>query len=480
MLSASDCEAILHVYMEKGEEVCNMLDGIFAFVLVDTRTSPPTWIAGRDPIGVLPMYYGYRADGSVMFASEMKCLVDECPTFELFPPGHLMTSADTAPRRWYNPTWVTDASIPREPLDLTTLREKFEGAVVKRMMCDVPYGVLLSGGLDSSLVASIASRHAKKRVESGEELDAWWPRLHTFSIGLKGSPDLENARLVAEFLGTVHHEYTFTLEEGLDAVSEVIQMVETYDITSIRASTPMYLMSRKIKALGVKMVLSGEGADEIFGGYLYFHKAPDAKQFHEETVRKMQALHLFDCNRANKSTSAWGVEARVPFLDKEFVNYSMQIDPQEKMIKDGRIEKWMVRAAFDTPDDPYLPKQVLWRQKEQFSDGVGYSWIDTLKDVSEKTITDAQMASAAKRFPHNTPGTKEGYWYREIFESHFKGHKSALETVPGGPTVACSTATAVEWDASFKLLADASGRAVGGVHVDAYATEPASKKAKTQ
>jgi asparagine synthase (glutamine-hydrolysing) len=425
------------------------------------------------------MYYGYRPDGSILFASEMKCMIDECPTFELFPPGHLMTNEDKTPRRWYKDEWTAE-QLPSNPLDLKQLRDNLEGAVVKRMMCDVPYGVLLSGGLDSSLVASIASRHAKKRVESGEELDAWWPRLHTFSIGLKGSPDLANARVVAEFLETAHHEYHFTLEEGLDAVKEVIQAVETYDITTIRASTPMYLMARKIKALGVKMVLSGEGADEVFGGYLYFHKAPNKEEFHNETCRKVKALHQYDCNRANKSTSAWGVEARVPFLDKGFVGSSMLIDPEEKMCKNGRIEKWMVRKAFDTPDQPYLPDSVLWRQKEQFSDGVGYSWIDTLKEVAEAAITDAQMASAEKRFPVNTPTTKEGYRYREIFEEIFKGHNSAIDTVPGGPTVACSSAKAVEWDESFKRLADASGRAVGGVHVDAYETEPATKKAKTK
>jgi len=495
--SKSDCEAILHVWMEHGEAVCNMLDGIFAFVLVDTRTSPPTWIAARDPIGVLPMYFGYRPDGSIMFASEMKCLVDECPTFELFPPGHVMTSADTAgPRRWYNPKWVSDSALevpvfPSTPLDLVGLREKFEASVVKRMMCDVPYGVLLSGGLDSSLVASIVSRHAKKRVESGEVSDAWWPRLHTFSIGLKGSPDLANAQVVADFLGTVHHEYTFTLEEGLDAVSEVIYGVETYDITTIRASTPMFLMTRKIKALGVKMVLSGEGADELFGGYLYFHKAPSKEEFHTETCSKMKKLHMYDCNRANKSTSAWGVEARVPFLDKEFVRYSMDIDPAEKMCKgdlpgrDGcSMEKWVLRKAFDTKDEPYLPESVLWRQKEQFSDGVGYSWIDTLKDFAETQVTDAQMASAAKRFPVNTPMTKEGYRYRDIFEERFKGHKSAVESVPFELSVACSTGKAIEWDASFAAIVggDASGRAVGGVHIDAYAdvAESPTKKAKTK
>jgi len=360
------------------------------------------------------------------------------------------------------------------------------------MMCDVPYGVLLSGGLDSSLVASIVSRHAKKRIEEGEQNDAWWPRLHTFSIGLKGSPDLANARVVADFLGTVHHEYNFTLEEGLDAVAEVIQMVETYDITSIRASTPMFLMARKIKALGVKMVLSGEGADEIFGGYLYFHKAPNREEFHTETCSKMKKLHLYDCNRANKSTSAWGVEARVPFLDKEFVRYSMDIEPTEKMCvkrelapgQEGSMEKWILRKAFDTKENPYLPDSVLWRQKEQFSDGVGYSWIDTLKEVAESSVSDAQMASAAKRFATNTPLTKEGYRYREIFEEKFKGHKSAVEAVPFEVSVACSTGKAIEWDESFKKIVggDDSGRSIMGVHLDAYADQdaPPAKKSKTQ
>jgi len=466
-LTDSDCEAILHVYKEHGEAVCNMLDGIFSFVLFDTRTSPPTWLAGRDPIGVTPLYYGHRADGSIMFASEMKCLVDECPTFQLFPPGHLMTQADQAPRRWFDPEWFNE-SIPTTPLDLNVLREKFETAVVKRMMCDVPYGVLLSGGLDSSLVASIVNRHARKRTEDGSASEAWWPRLHTFSIGLIGSPDLAAARKVAAHLGTVHHEYNFTLEEGNDAISEVINSIETYDVTTIRAGTPMYLMSRKIKALGVKMVLSGEGADEIFGGYLYFWKAPNKEEFHVETCHKLKALHQFDCARANKTTSAWGVEARVPFLDKSFVQYSMSIDPEEKMCKNGRIEKWMVRKAFDTPEDPYLPQEVLWRQKEQFSDGVGYSWIDHLKEVAEKEITDAQMAAAANRFPVNTPATKEAYRYRQMFETHFKSKASAIDSVPGGPSIACSTAKAVEWDESFKKCLDNSGRSVAGVHAAAY------------
>lgn len=466
-ITDNDCEAILHTWMEDGENVCNMIDGIFAFVIVDTRQSPPAFIAARDPLGVIPMYYGHRADGSIMFASEMKCLVDECVSFEIFPPGHLITTADNAPRRWYNPKWI-DESIPSCSLNLSIIRSHLEAAVIKRMMCDVPYGVLLSGGLDSSLVASIVNRYSRTRVENDGKSEAWWPRLHTFSIGLVDSPDLVAARKVSEYLGTVHHEYNFTIQEGIDAIPEVINAVETYDVTTIRASTPMYLMSRKIKAMGVKMVLSGEGADEIFGGYLYFWKAPSKEEFHMETCRKLKALHLFDCARANKSTAAWGVEARVPFLDKTFVEHAMSLDPEEKMCKNGRIEKWVLRKAFDTPDNPYLPHDVLWRQKEQFSDGVGYAWIDALQQYAEKNISDTQMEAASEIFSHNTPVTKEAYWYREIFENCFKCNEDATSTVPGGKTIACSTPSAIAWDESFQNRLDNSGRSVHGIHKNAY------------
>jgi len=468
----SDCEVILPLYLEKGEACVHDLDGVFAFVLSDARTGE--FLVARDAIGVIPLYYGVGRDGALWFASELKAIEAVCERFEVFPPGHLYTSRSGGPVRWYQPDWF-DEAVPERPVDLDRLRQAFEDAVVKRLMSDVPWGVLLSGGLDSSLVASIASRHASRRVENQGRSAAWWPRVHSFSIGLEGSPDLAAAEKVAAFLDTVHHAYTFTLQEGIDALHDVIYHLETYDVTTIRASTPMYLMSRKIRAMGVKMVLSGEGADEIFGGYLYFHKAPGPADFHLETVQKLQTLHMFDCLRANKSTSAWGVEARVPFLDKNFLAEAMTLDPTDKLSgthPDGaRIEKYILRKAFDDPDRPWLPPEILWRQKEQFSDGVGYSWIDSLRDLSEREVTDTQMERAAFRFPVNTPMTKEAYFYRNIFEEHFES-ASARETVPGGPSIACSTAKAIEWDAAFQDSADPSGRAVAGVHNAAYAGDP--------
>ncbi|PAN25183.1 hypothetical protein PAHAL_4G282300 [Panicum hallii] len=460
--TGSDCEVIAHLYEEYGEEFVDMLDGMFSFVLLDTRDK--TFIAARDAIGICPLYMGWGLDGSVWFSSEMKALSDDCERFVAFPPGHLYSSKTGALRRWYNPPWFSE-SIPSTPYNALLLREMFEKSVIKRLMTDVPFGVLLSGGLDSSLVASVASRH----LEETKAASQWGNKLHTFCIGLKGSPDLKAAREVADYLNTVHHEFHFTVQEGIDALEEVIYHTETYDVTTIRASTPMFLMSRKIKSLGVKMVLSGEGSDEIFGGYLYFHKAPNKKEFHEETCRKIKALHLYDCLRANKATSAWGVEARVPFLDKSFIDVAMDIDPEWKMIRRdlGRIEKWVIRNAFDDEKRPYLPKHILYRQKEQFSDGVGYSWIDGLKDHASQHVSDSMMMNASFVYPENTPTTKEGYYYRMIFEKFFP-KPAARSTVPGGPSVACSTAKAVEWDAAWSKNLDPSGRAALGVHDAAY------------
>ncbi|TYJ04237.1 hypothetical protein E1A91_A12G079400v1 [Gossypium mustelinum] len=460
--TGSDCEVIAHLYEEYGEDFVDMLDGMFSFVLLDTRDK--SFIAARDAIGITPLYIGWGLDGSVWFASEMKALSDDCEQFMSFLPGHIYSSKQGALRRWYNPPWYSE-KIPSTPYDPKVLREAFEKAVFKRLMTDVPFGVLLSGGLDSSLVAAVAAR----QLANSEVACQWGSQLHTFCIGLKGSPDLKAAKEVADYIGTRHHEFHFTVQEGIDALEEVIYHIETYDVTTIRASTPMFLMSRKIKSLGVKMVLSGEGSDEIFGGYLYFHKAPNKEEFHEETCRKIKALHLYDCLRANKSTSAWGLEARVPFLDKEFINIAMSIDPEWKMIRPdlGRIEKWILRNAFDDDKKPYLPKHILYRQKEQFSDGVGYSWIDGLKDHANKQVTDAMLINANFIYPENTPTTKEGYYYRTIFEKFFPKN-AARSTVPGGPSVACSTAKAVEWDAAWSENPDPSGRAALGVHASAY------------
>lgn len=468
--TGSDCEVIAHLYEEYGEDFVHMLDGMFSFVLLDTRDK--SYIAARDAIGITPLYMGWGLDGSVWFASEMKALSDDCEQFMSFLPGHIYSSKTGGLRRWYNPSWFSE-SIPSTPYDPLVLRHAFEKAVIKRLMTDVPFGVLLSGGLDSSLVAAVASRH----LADSEAYCQWGSQLHTFCIGLKGSPDLTAAKEVAKYLGTRHHEFYFTVQEGIDALEEVIYHIETYDVTTIRASTPMFLMSRKIKSLGVKMVLSGEGSDELFGGYLYFHKAPNKEEFHEETCRKIKALHLYDCLRANKSTSAWGLEARVPFLDKEFIDVAMSIDPKEKMIQRdiGRIEKWVLRKAFDDEEKPYLPKHILYRQKEQFSDGVGYSWIDGLKDHANKLVTDSMLTNANFVYPENTPATKEAYYYRTIFEKFFPKSAARL-TVPGGPSVACSTAKAVEWDASWSKNLDPSGRAALGCHEAAYEEDAVDTK----
>lgn len=468
----SDCEVILHLYREHDYNFLNQLNGIFAFVLVDETRN--RYIVARDHMGICPLYMGRDADGAVWVASELKALHDVCVTFEDFPPGHVYVSDRDEFIKWYNPKWHDEDWVPTPPLDLVKLREQFEAAVTRQLMSDVPYGVLLSGGLDSSLVSAIAARICSKRIEDDQKSSAWWPKLHSFSVGLKGSPDLIFARQVADYLQTIHHEFIFTVEEGIDALSDVIYHLETYDTTTIRASTPMYLMSRKIKCLGVKMVLSGEGSDEMFGGYLYFHKCPNKEEFQKETVRKLKGLYKFDCLRANKSTAAWGVEARVPFLDKEFLDYVMtEINPQDKMCgRNGsdRIEKWCLREAFKG----YLPDNVLWRQKEQFSDGVGYSWIDGLKAYAEKQVSDTELANAKHRFPHNTPQTKENFLFRSIFEKHFP-QQSAREAVPGGPSVACSTPTALLWDASFQKYADCSGRSVAGVHNAAYTSDHRDK-----
>ena len=460
--TSSDCEPILPLYERHGAGFLNKLSGIFAFVLYDRRTND--FLIARDPIGVEPLYTGRDEHGNLHVASEMKALIRFCRVIEDFPPGHYLTRSLEKPVRYYTPGWRSFEAVEHLPLDLPVLRKALEAAVHQQLMCDVPFGVLISGGLDSSVISAITQRFAPNRVEENDRTQAWWPRLHSFAIGLDGSPDLAMARKAASSIGTVHHEFRFTLQEGLDAIRDVIYHIETYDVTSIRASTPMYLMMRRIKAMGIKMVLSGEGADEVFGGYLYFHKAPNAREFHEETVRKLDLLHKYDCLRANKSTAAWGVEIRVPFLDREFLDIAMAFNPAEKMTGPGRMEKYPLRKAFEG----YLPDEILWRQKEQFSDGVGYRWIDTLKTVTTERISDTQMTNARYRFPYNTPATKEAYFYREIFESHFPG-EAAAACVPGGPSIACSTPAAIAWDASFARNADPSGRAVRDVHRDANA-----------
>jgi asparagine synthase (glutamine-hydrolysing) len=459
----SDCEVILPLYRKYGHDFLNQLEGMFAFVLWDDAAG--RWLVARDPIGIIPLYYGHDAHGNLYFGSELKALAPVCKDAREFPPGHYWASGDAEPTRYYHPGWREYASVKDGPTDRTALRAAFENAVKSHMMSDVPYGVLLSGGLDSSLVAAIAKKYAARRVEEDEKTEAWWPQLHSFAVGLLESPDLKAAREVAAHIGTVHHEFHFTVQEGIDALSDVVYHLETYDVTTIRASTPMYLMARRIRAMGIKMVLSGEGSDELFGGYLYFHKAPNAEALHEETVRKLDNLHLFDCLRANKSMSAWGVEARVPFLDRSFIDVAMSLNPDVKLSgkQRGRIEKQFLREAFAG----YLPDKILWRQKEQFSDGVGYSWIDSLKAYAEANVSDAQFESARFRFPYNTPATKEAYFYRELFERHYP-QAWAAECVPGGPSVACSTAAALEWDASLKNIVDPSGRAVQAVHDQAY------------
>ncbi len=460
-LTESDCEIILALYCQKGPDFLEDLNGIFAFALYDSVND--IYLMGRDHIGICPLYTGHDEHGNFYVASEMKALMGVCNHVEEFPPGHLLLSTEGAPRRYYWRDWMEYDAVRENTSCITDLRRALEDAVERQLMSDVPYGVLLSGGLDSSIISAVAKKYAAKRVESGGLEDAWWPQLHSFAIGLEGSPDLAAAQKVADHIGSIHHNFTFTIQEGLDAVRDVIRHVETYDVTTIRASTPMYLMARKIKSMGVKMVLSGEGADEVFGGYLYFHKAPDAREFHEETVRKLMMLSKYDCLRANKSLAAWGVEGRVPFLDKEFLDTAMRLNPADKMCTDGRMEKHILRKAFED----YLPPEVAWRQKEQFSDGVGYGWIDTLREVAEREVSDTQMSNARYRFPINTPVTKEAYYYRVIFQEFFP-LDSAARCVPEGPSVACSTPTAIKWDQAFAKMIDPSGRAVKDVHKDSY------------
>ncbi|EZH72984.1 asparagine synthetase B [Aquimarina atlantica] len=457
----SDCEIILALYEQKGVDFLDDLNGIFAFALYDVEKN--TYLIARDHMGIIPLYMGWDQNGTFYVASELKALEGVCTKIELFPPGHYLSSEEKEPKKWYVRDWSDYEAVKENQTSIDELRDALEAAVHRQLMSDVPYGVLLSGGLDSSVTSAIAKKYSEKRIESDDTKDAWWPKLHSFSVGLEGSPDLKAAQKVADHIGTIHHEIKFTIREGLDAIKDVIYNLETYDITTIRASTPMYLMARVIKSMGVKMVLSGEGADEIFGGYLYFHKAPNAKEFHEETVRKLNKLHMYDCLRANKSLAAWGIEGRVPFLDKEFMDVAMRINPKDKMINGERMEKWVIRKAFES----YLPESVAWRQKEQFSDGVGYSWIDTLKEIVEVEVTDEQMANAHFRFPIQTPQNKEEFYYRTIFEGHFPSDTAAL-SVPQEPSVACSTKIALEWDEAFKNMNDPSGRAIANVHEEAY------------
>ncbi|HEX6923864.1 MAG TPA: asparagine synthase B [Longimicrobiaceae bacterium] len=457
----SDCEVILPLYAEHGTDFLDMLNGIFAFVLYDAERN--RYLVARDHMGIVPLYTGYDEEGNLHVASEMKALVPVCRTVTEFPPGHFLDSEIGEPRPYYHRAWRDYEAVKDGPRDPRLIREALEAAVKRQLMSDVPYGVLLSGGLDSSIIAAAAKKFAGRRVEDQDRSEAWWPQLHSFAIGLEGAPDLKAAREVADFIGSVHHEFHFTVQEGIDALSDVIHHLETYDVTTIRAATPMYLMARRIRAMGIKMVLSGEGSDEIFGGYLYFHRAPDPRSFHEETVRKLDRLHWYDCLRANKAMAAWGVEARVPFLDKEFMDVAMSLDPAVKMAGPGRMEKQILREAFED----LLPPSVAWRQKEQFSDGVGYSWIDSLKAYAEEQVSDRELENAVYRFPHNTPDTKEAYFYRAIFDEHFP-LPSCAETVPGGKSVACSTPEALAWDASLSAITDPSGRAVRGVHLSAY------------
>ena len=460
--TGSDCEVILALYRDKGQDFLEELSGIFAFALYDVEKD--AFLIARDPIGVIPLYIGFDdADGKVYVASELKALEGQCERYEPFLPGHFYWSREPGVKRWYTRDWMEYDAVKDGPASVLELREALMDAVKRQLMSDVPYGVLLSGGLDSSVISAIAEKYSAMRIEDDSRTRAWWPRLHSFAVGLKGAPDLAKARLVAECIGTVHHEINYTIQEGLDALRDVIYYTETYDVTTVRASTPMYLLARVIKSMGIKMVLSGEGADEIFGGYLYFHKAPSAREFHEETVRKLSKLHLYDCLRANKSLSAWGVEGRVPFLDKEFLDVAMRLNPEAKMCPGKTIEKRLVREAFAD----LLPEEIVWRQKEQFSDGVGYSWIDTLKRITSEAVSDEQMAHAAERFPVHPPQCKEEYYYRSIFAELFPS-ESAARAVPSEASVACSTAIALEWDAAFKNRNDPSGRAVAGVHEQAY------------
>jgi asparagine synthase (glutamine-hydrolysing) len=457
----SDCEVILALYQEKGVDFLDEMNGIFGFTIYDAEKDE--YFVARDHMGIIPLYMGWDKNGTFYVASELKALEGTCTKIQLFPPGHYLHSSDGELKRWYSRDWMEYDAVKENETSIQEIKEALEAAVHRQLMSDVPYGVLLSGGLDSSVTSAIAKKYAQKRIESDDQADAWYPQLHSFSVGLDGSPDLAAAQKVAKHIGTVHHEIKFTIQEGLDAIKDVVYNLETYDITTIRASTPMYLMARVIKSMGIKMVLSGEGADELFGGYLYFHKAPNAREFHEETVRKLSKLHMYDCLRANKSLASWGIEGRVPFLDKEFMDVAMRINPQDKMINGERMEKWVVRKAFED----MLPESVAWRQKEQFSDGVGYSWIDTLKIVVNEEVSDEQLANAKFRFPLQTPTSKEEFYYRSIFEEHFPSDAAAL-CVPQEASVACSTQIALEWDAAFKNMNDPSGRAVANVHSDAY------------
>lgn len=459
--TGSDCEVILALYRDKGIDFLEDLSGIFAFALYDAERDE--FLIARDPIGVIPLYIGYDDDGKVYVSSELKALEGQCDRYEPFLPGHYYWSREPGMKRYYKRDWFSYDAVKDNAASVTDIHDALEAAVKRQLMSDVPYGVLLSGGLDSSVISAIAEKFSERRIEDDDKERAWWPRLHSFAVGLKGAPDLAKAKLVADYIGTVHHEINYTIQEGLDAIRDVIYFIETYDVTTVRASTPMYLLARVIKSMGIKMVLSGEGADEIFGGYLYFHKAPSPKAFHEETVRKLSKLYMYDCLRANKSLSAWGVEGRVPFLDKEFLDVAMRTNPEAKMCPGKTIEKRIVREAFAN----MLPDEVAWRQKEQFSDGVGYSWIDTLKKITSDQVSDEQMAHAAERFPINPPRNKEEYYYRSIFAEHFPSD-SAARSVPSVPSVACSTAEALAWDEAFKNMNDPSGRAVAGVHEEAY------------
>ncbi len=474
--TGSDCEVILPLYRqwreetsnateaEAGQKLCtilNQLSGIFAFALYDVERE--AYLIARDPIGVIPLYIGHDAEGHVMVASELKALEGYCEDYEPFLPGHYYWSGTHTMTRYYTRDWFSYDAVKNNAASTTAIHDALEAAVQRQLMCDVPYGVLLSGGLDSSVISAIAQKYSAKRIEEGGRTPAWWPRLHSFAVGLKGAPDLAKARMVADHIGTVHHEIHYTIQEGLDAIRDVIYYIETYDVTTVRASTPMYLLARVIKSMGIKMVLSGEGADEIFGGYLYFHKAPTPQAFHEETVRKLSKLYLYDCLRANKSLSAWGVEGRVPFLDTQFLDVAMRTNPTAKMCPGDTIEKKIVREAFAD----MLPEEVAWRQKEQFSDGVGYNWIDTLKQLTAEMVSDDDMAHASERFPINPPRNKEEYYYRSIFAEHFPSD-AAARSVPSVPSVACSTAEALAWDEQFKGMNDPSGRAVSGVHEKAY------------
>lgn len=481
--TGSDCEAIIPLYKQyrtSGDftQMIEKLSGIFAFALYDSEND--VYLISRDEIGVIPLYQGWDKAGRYYVASELKALEGECQTIEEFPNGHYFYSKDQKPVRWYKRDWESFDSVKNNPRAtddkgevinpgvIEKVRNGLENAVKQQLMSDVPYGVLLSGGLDSSIIAAITQKFSKKRIESDSKEAAWWPQLHSFAVGLEGSPDLVAAQKAADYIGTVHHEVHFTIQEALDALPDVMYHIETYDITTVRASTPMYLLARVIKSMGIKMVLSGEGSDELFGGYLYFHKAPDAKEFHEELVRKMSKLHLYDCLRANKSLMAWGVEGRVPFLDKEFIDTAMSLNPSDKMnirLSDGkqRMEKWILRKAFED----MLPEEICWRQKEQFSDGVGYNWIDTLKKMTEEKVSDAEFARRENRFPVNPPKTKEEYYYREIYSRLFPSD-SAAKVVPHEAGVACSTAKALEWDAAWKNMDEPSGRAIAGVHDKAY------------